>query len=131
MRSLLRTVPKNDNSVMIYDDDPNTAHILLRLTPSITPIGTIRGVKIAKADSTYYKLSRLAVLKEYRKFSFGRALVETFHDWTRADALKSLPDGSDPASATATIACHSQIPVKGFYSSVIPHDLYTPRNLKS
>ncbi|KAJ3902351.1 acyl-CoA N-acyltransferase [Lentinula edodes] len=89
--------------------DPIATHFLMRLTPSLTPIGVIRGSK--SNETGYYKLSRLAVLKDYRQFKFGRELVEAFHEWVRADAQKSgQVDGS------VKIVCHSQIPVKGFYA---------------
>ena len=59
--------------------------------------------------NAYYKLSRLAVLKEYRKFGFGRVLVLALHDCAIQNALKcSIP--------TATIVAHAQLYVKPFYS---------------
>lgn len=89
--------------------DPIATHFLMRLTPSLTPIGVIRGSK--SNETGYYKLSRLAVLKDYRQFKFGRELVEAFHEWVRTDAQKSgQVDGS------VKVVCHSQIPVKGFYA---------------
>lgn len=60
----------------------------------------------------YYKLTRLAVLKDYRKYRFGKLLVETLHEWARNDALET--HGSE--AKHATLVCHSQIPVQGFYS---------------
>ncbi|EPS96000.1 hypothetical protein FOMPIDRAFT_1062448 [Fomitopsis schrenkii] len=86
--------------------DANATHILLRLLPSLQPVGTIRCTK----HDGYYKLSRLAVLKDYRQYHFGRELVQAFHDHVKRDAKRSgLPD-------PVTIKCHSQIPVKGFYA---------------
>ncbi len=67
--------------------EDRSAHILLRLTPSHTPVGTIRAYKQPGAD--YYKLSRLAVLKPYRQYRFGRELVEALHDWVKLDAINS------------------------------------------
>ncbi|KAG6903398.1 hypothetical protein C0995_005421 [Termitomyces sp. Mi166 len=67
-----------------FDTNKTATHFLLRLTPSLTPVGTIRGYK---APGGYYKLSRLAVLKEYRNFRFGRELVLALHDWVKAQAL--------------------------------------------
>ena len=75
--------------------------------PSLQPIGTIRCTKI----QDYYKLSRLAVLKDYRQFRFGRALVLSLHDFVKADAKSSGSRVSD----TVKVVLHSQIPVKGFY----------------
>ncbi|KIK67765.1 hypothetical protein GYMLUDRAFT_68791 [Collybiopsis luxurians FD-317 M1] len=92
-----------------FDDlDPVSTHFLLRLTPSLTPIGVIRG---SKYETGIYKLSRLAVLKNYRQFKFGRELVEALHQWIKADALQSGHTGS-----FVKVLCHSQIPVKGFYA---------------
>ena len=86
--------------------DPNATHFLLRLLPSLKPVGTIRCTK----HNGYYKLSRLAVLKDYRQYRFGRELVQAFLDHVKRDAKRSgLPD-------PVTIKCHSQIPVKGFYA---------------
>ncbi|KAI0772135.1 acyl-CoA N-acyltransferase [Trametes elegans] len=91
-----------------FDDyDATATHILLRLTPSLKPVGTIRCVKFAG----YYKLTRLAVLKEYRQYRFGRALAQSLHDHVKADARAS---GLGPPD-TAKVVAHSQIPVKGFY----------------
>lgn len=89
--------------------ESSATHLLLRLTPSLTPIGTIRGY--LSTDKTYYKLSRLVVLKEYRQFKFGRELVLALHDWALKDAKES---GTD--QEYIQVVCHSQVPVKGFYS---------------
>jgi len=94
----------------IDEIDPSATHFLLRLTPSLTPIGTIRGY--ISPDNSYYKLSRLAVLKDYRQFKFGRELVLALHDWVSCHA-KTL--GSKDY---AEIVSHSQIPVKGFYAKL-------------
>ena len=75
--------------------------------PSLQPIGTIRCTK----TKGYYKLSRLAVLKDYRQYRFGRALVQSLHDFVKADAKSAGSRVSD----TVKVVCHSQIPVKGFY----------------
>jgi GNAT superfamily N-acetyltransferase len=86
--------------------EDKATHFLLRLTPSLTPIGTIRVFKMAD----YYKLTRLAVLKDYRKYKFGQALVLALHEWVRLHALQ------DESLSPVKIICHSQIPVKGFYA---------------
>ncbi|KAI9000807.1 acyl-CoA N-acyltransferase [Trametes punicea] len=91
----------------IDDYDAEATHILLRLVPSLKPVGTIRCVKL----EGFYKLSRLAVLKDYRKHRFGRALVQSLHDHVKADARASGLAGSD----TVKVIAHSQIPVKEFY----------------
>ncbi|KAF9006612.1 acyl-CoA N-acyltransferase [Cyathus striatus] len=83
-------------------------HFLLRLIPSLTPIGTIRVYK--NPGASYYKLSRLAVLKDYRKYSFGRTLVLALHDWVKATAQQA------GEVRPVQIVAHSQIYVKGFYA---------------
>jgi len=88
--------------------DDTAAHFLLRLTPSLTPIGTIRAYQMPGTD--HYKLTRLAVLKDYRKYKFGRALVLTLHEWVRQHALQA------GALGPVKLICHSQLPVKGFYA---------------
>jgi GNAT superfamily N-acetyltransferase len=94
------------------------------LTPSLTPVGTIRACR--PPDKNYYKLTRLAVLKEYRKHRFGAALVRCLHAWVAQDASARLQQYQDlqaqsqsPAAVRATsvdVICHSQIPVKRFYA---------------
>lgn len=112
--SLLWTLPRLVLKHRRLDADPNTFHFLLRLTDGPgTPIGTIRGSK--KVDATtgelkYYKLSRLAILKDYRQFKFGRELVDTFHEWVRSDVQQAGYKGS------IRINCGSQIYAKGFYA---------------
>ena len=75
--------------------------------PSLQPIGTIRCTKTHE----YYKLSRLAVLEDFRNYRFGAALVQSLHDFVKADAKKSGSRVLD----TVKVVSHSQIPVKGFY----------------
>jgi ribosomal protein S18 acetylase RimI-like enzyme len=89
--------------------DETSTHILLRLIPSLEPIGTIRAVI---HPNGYYKLTRLAVLKEYRQFKFGRKLVESMHDSVRIHAEKNAPSSQKEAK----IVSHSQIYVKPFYA---------------
>ncbi|KAH7887527.1 acyl-CoA N-acyltransferase [Phlebopus sp. FC_14] len=88
--------------------DPTAAHFLLRLVPSLTPIGTIRAHKVEGTD--YYKLSRLAILKLYRRYHLGRDLVLALHEWVKGDAMQS------GQLEVAKVVCHSQIAVKPFYS---------------
>lgn len=79
---------------------------MLRLLPSLRPIGTIRASRTSTTN--YYKLSRLAVHKDYRKLHFGRELVLALHNWVATDAL-SLGETS------AKVVSHSQIPAMAFY----------------
>jgi len=116
-----------------YED--KAAHFLLRLTPSLKPIGSIRAVKFqpdigvghgttnGHNHGAYYKLTRLAVLKDYRKYSFGRLLVIAMHEWIKEDALHDLEaqqvatsQGTGaPGPATVKVITSSQMPVKAFY----------------
>lgn len=50
------------------------------------------------------------MLKDYRQYRFGRALILALHDHVERDAKRS--GQHDPV----TIKCHSQIPVKGLYA---------------
>lgn len=94
--------------------DETATHFLLRLTPSLKPVGTIRAYQANGA--IHYKLSRLAVLKDFRKFRFGRELVLALHEWVRSHALQVAGLGEQ---GFAEIVSHSQIPVKGFYAKSV------------
>jgi len=94
-------------NVEIDDLDEHATHFLLRLLPAQTPVGTIRCTY--NAQKGYYKLSRLAVLKDYRQHKFGGALVLALHAFVREDAARRGRD-------SAKIISHSQLPVKGFYA---------------
>lgn len=65
-------------------------------------------------------MSRLAVLKEYRQYSFGRELVEALHKYAVQDATKSLENSADATLVKSNnvirVVSHSQIPVKAFYA---------------
>jgi len=82
--------------------DPVAIHLLLRLVPSLEPIGTIR-LSVPK-----YKLSRLCVLPLYRKLRLGDILVKELHKYAVQDARTRSLD-------KISIVTHSQIPVKAFY----------------
>lgn len=111
---------KRIHSDFLSSKEEHATHILLRLTPSLLPIGTIRGYLIPNTTDTY-QLTRLALLKDYRKYGFGRHLVEAFHDWVKSDA--SSTTGSviihPPQPRQIKINCHSQIYAKGFYSKYV------------
>jgi len=107
-------LPRNNR----LDEGDKATHFLLRLTPSLTPIGTIRASRSSPGTTKrpYYKLSRLAVLKEYRRYRFGRALVQRLHDWVAEDTIARVTQQDDEHSPDVVeIVSHSQIPVKGFY----------------
>jgi predicted GNAT family N-acyltransferase len=89
--------------------DETAEHFLLRLLPSLQPIGTVRASRASCGGALYYKLSRLAVLKEFRKHHFGRELVLALHKWAATDAQSR-------GEHSAKVICHSQIPVKAFYA---------------
>ncbi|KAG6842057.1 hypothetical protein C0991_003583 [Blastosporella zonata] len=67
----------------------------------------------AEIQQCYDVLSRLAVLKDYRSFRFGRELVLALHDWVKPHAL------SAGSTEWVEIVSHSQIPVKGFYAKYV------------
>ncbi|SJL02308.1 uncharacterized protein ARMOST_05634 [Armillaria ostoyae] len=94
-----------------FDNPQAATHFLLRLLPSLQPVGTIRGVRLSE---NYYKLGRLAVLDQYRQFKFGRELVLRLHEWVKIDAspMATMPEHD----VYAIVVSHSQIPVKGFYA---------------
>ncbi|KAJ3560293.1 hypothetical protein NP233_g10934 [Leucocoprinus birnbaumii] len=87
------------------DKEEIATHILLRLTPSRLPIGTIRAYLVPGTADTY-KLTRLALLKDYRKYGFGRELVHAFHDWVKSHAMtmsssqSTTPDAPHSDDAT-------------------------------
>ncbi|KDQ08856.1 hypothetical protein BOTBODRAFT_37553 [Botryobasidium botryosum FD-172 SS1] len=82
--------------------DAVAIHLLLRLVPSLEPIGTIRLI------TPKYKLTRLCVLPRYRKLRLGDLLVKELHKYAIQDARTRSLD-------QITIVTHSQIPVKAFY----------------
>ncbi|PPQ65371.1 hypothetical protein CVT24_011481 [Panaeolus cyanescens] len=103
----------------------NAAHFLLQSTPSLMPIGTIRACKFTSTQitenglhstKTYYKLTRFAILKEFRGKHLGEALVHRLHEWVLEDAAKDRLQTLDGTSATVTIIAHSQIYATGFYA---------------
>jgi GNAT superfamily N-acetyltransferase len=80
----------------------------MRTLPSLDPMGTVR---VYRKESGVYRLGRLAVLKDYRKFGFGRDLVARLHEWVKADAEDRLN------APSADVVAHSQVPVIGFYKA--------------
>jgi GNAT superfamily N-acetyltransferase len=82
---------------------------VLRLSPSLQPIGTVRGWRASSGGVPFYKLSRLAVLEPYRKHQFGRELVVALHEWAATDCQSR-------GEQSAKVVCHSQLAVKAFYA---------------
>jgi predicted N-acetyltransferase YhbS len=84
---------------------------LLRLVPSLQPIGTVRASRVSGGGGggSFYKLSRLAVLKQFRGHHFGSELMSALHKWVTTDAQSR-------GEHSATVICNSQIPAKAFYA---------------
>ncbi|KAI0303961.1 acyl-CoA N-acyltransferase [Russula brevipes] len=86
--------------------DETAEHFLLRLLPSLQPIGTIRA---SRGGGPCYKLSRLAVHQHHRNHHLGRELVLALHKWV-------VTDSQSRGGQSAKVVCHSQIAVKAFYA---------------
>jgi len=138
--------------VEIDHEDDRATHFLVRLLPSLKPVGTIRAVTVKSPTAptktsatsplthelektstvvtdyilgpepeteTYFKIGRLVVLKEYRQFRFGRALVLAVHEWVQQEAAarnRDTSSSSPSSSRTVRVVSHSQIPVVNFYA---------------
>ncbi|KAG9041983.1 hypothetical protein FS837_011499 [Tulasnella sp. UAMH 9824] len=83
-----------------YDEPGVSVHVLLRLLPSLEPVGCVRLVT-AKG-----KVGRVCILKEYRKYGFGRDLLTKCH----ALAVNKM--------GTREFHPHSQIPAIPFYAKL-------------
>ncbi|KAJ7284074.1 acyl-CoA N-acyltransferase [Mycena rebaudengoi] len=103
-----------------FDDVEDIAqHFLVCMTEedaatgaqTVKYVGTIRGTTPEVYANNRYKLSRLAVAKDYRKYRLGRVLVDSLHKWIREDAARR---GSD--ATFVEVECHSQLPVMAFYA---------------
>lgn len=99
-----------DDEIDKYDEPGKSTHILLRLVPSLEPIGTIRIVHLSPSEK---KLGRLCVLGPYRGFKFGKDLTLAAHEFILT-GLKANVNG--PSSISVKL--HSQIYVKGFYAKL-------------
>ncbi|KAJ7490275.1 acyl-CoA N-acyltransferase [Mycena galericulata] len=98
--------------VRVTEEDPVTGE------KTVKSVGTIRATTpdvyhLACPDENpdtlvrRYKLSRLAVDKNYREHRFGRLLVDSLNKWIQDDARAS--------NQPAEIECHAQLPVIPFY----------------
>lgn len=90
------------------DDEPHASfHLLLRLLPSLEPIGTARLINLSPTKT---KLGRLCVLKEYRSLNFGKDLVLASH--------KEMVERARAAGIVEEleVSLHSQLHAKGFYA---------------
>jgi len=86
-----------DTEIDEYDEPSVSVHFLLRLLPSLQPVGTVRLV-VANG-----KVGRLCVLPDYRQYGFGRDLMVRCHGMAASHfGLQQM-------------VLHAQIPVMPFY----------------
>jgi GNAT superfamily N-acetyltransferase len=90
-----------------YDEPFASTSLLLRLVPSLTPIGTVR------ITPSKNKISRLCILAEYRKYGFGAELMTQAHKFAAGLAKAQ-------GQHEIELGLHSQIPAKRFYSKYVP-----------
>ncbi|VDB97060.1 unnamed protein product [Peniophora sp. CBMAI 1063] len=62
----------------IDENDATATHLLLRLTPSLSPIGTLR--LYPAPDGSHLILGRVAILAAYRKYGLGKVLMLAGHE---------------------------------------------------
>ncbi|OCF37474.1 hypothetical protein I317_03848 [Kwoniella heveanensis CBS 569] len=100
------------------DPSPSTTTTSAAASSETTdkPIGTIRFVP------TKGKLTRLALDKDYRKYGFGKVLVQGMEDYIlqegNAERLEKLVEVREGGKKVIRVKCHSQIPVKPFYAKM-------------
>jgi ribosomal protein S18 acetylase RimI-like enzyme len=86
----------------------------LNASPSTKPIGTIR------FTPSIGKISRLAVLKEYRQYGFGKELMLAVEEHARGhkaeDMAKIILDSPQNKGKAVRLKLHSQMPVVPFYT---------------
>ncbi|KAJ9103014.1 hypothetical protein QFC20_004822 [Naganishia adeliensis] len=92
-----------------YDASGKSAHLLLNKLEESQVEGEKKRVPIGvvRIITAKNKLGRLAILKPYRSYGFGKVLVMSVHDWAR-NQLQADDD-------KITIALHSQIHAIPFY----------------
>jgi predicted GNAT family N-acyltransferase len=92
--------------------DPIATHVLIRVTSaeSSIPVGTAR-ISYTPDEFGHYRIGRLAVMKEYRKYRLGSKIMLALEEWAIRDAPTRL-NGSDELR----IALHSQMPAQPFYA---------------
>ncbi|WVQ97907.1 hypothetical protein IAU59_005024 [Kwoniella sp. CBS 9459] len=126
LSAVVDSITGNTGSASSSSTSPQPASPSASATPGATaeagsdtdttdkPIGTIRFVP------TKGKLTRLAVDKEYRKYGFGKVLVQGMEDYIlrkgNAGRLEKLVEQKDGGERVIRVKCHSQIPVKSFYA---------------
>ncbi|KAH7100593.1 acyl-CoA N-acyltransferase [Auriculariales sp. MPI-PUGE-AT-0066] len=89
-----------------HDNLIGTTHIAIRLTQDGTMVGTIR---IRHTPGQYYKLERLCIREDSRKYGFGSILVAAAHQWAKEDLVMSHP------GEQLIIVCYSQLHAIKFY----------------
>ncbi|KAJ9125676.1 hypothetical protein QFC22_000638 [Naganishia vaughanmartiniae] len=81
-----------DDEMDQYDNGAQVVHLLLSvLEPSdANPIGEPKRVPVGvvRIITAKNKLGRLAILKPYRSYGFGKVLVESVHDWAKSQLKK-------------------------------------------
>lgn len=92
-------------STIVSNDDTAT-HLLLRLTPSLTPIGTLR--LYPAPDGSHLILGRVAILAAYRKYGLGKVLMLAGHE--RAVREPYLIQSSPAMSPVESSPTESLIP---------------------
>ena len=107
--SISEIIAGPDTRYFLYEcrHDQTATHILLRLVPCLTPIGTVRAYSLEGGNE--YKFGRLAVLKPFRQRGFGRDLLFALHQWVQEDAKRV------GAVQSTRVVCHAQLPVVEFY----------------
>ncbi|KZV69879.1 hypothetical protein PENSPDRAFT_652015 [Peniophora sp. CONT] len=91
----------------IDENDATATHLLLRLTPSLTPIGTIR--LYPAPDGSHIILGRVAILAPYRKYGLGKVLMLAGHE--RAVRKPYLIQPSPAVPPVESSSTESPIPV--------------------
>nr|XP_019008661.1 uncharacterized protein I206_06343 [Kwoniella pini CBS 10737]OCF47442.1 hypothetical protein I206_06343 [Kwoniella pini CBS 10737] len=106
--------PPLEQSINSTSSSSSSSSITNNKQTTEKPIGTIRYVPKTS------KLSRLAIDKEFRKFGFGKILVEGMHNWIKSNYLSNNLNiiKTNDGKKFIKIKCHSQIPVIPFYEKL-------------
>jgi predicted GNAT family N-acyltransferase len=84
----------------IDEHDPAAQHLIVLLNQ--TPIGTARIFKANKNEDDYFKIGRLAILKEHRRQGLGSKMMRELLNYAKTFRAKQ-------------ITLHAQIDALGFY----------------
>ncbi|VDB93491.1 unnamed protein product [Peniophora sp. CBMAI 1063] len=89
------------------EHDATATHLLLRLTPSLTPIGTARLYHIP--GTSYIMLGRVSILSAYRKYGLGKVLVKAAHGRAVREPYLAPPSlGEASAGHEAAVVLQSE-----------------------